>query len=378
MNVILYIHGKGGSAAESEHFKPLFPDCEVTGLDYQTFSPWDTGKEIRIAVEELKRKYENVILIASSIGAFFSMNADIDDMIQKAYFISPIVDMEKLITDMMKLANVTEQKLESEGVIRTDFGEDLSWQYLSYVRSHPIKWRVPTQILYGSNDHLTSLETITDFANKHQANLTVMEGGEHWFHTEEQMVFLDKWIKNEKRNKNTKALVVIDIQNDITKHYRDIVDNINAAVDWAVNEGMHVVYIKHNNITVGTRTFKPSTRGEELVPELKVVSDNIFVKTKSNALTSEAFSKFIAENGITEFYIAGADATACVKSTCFNMRKAGYTVHVFSDCVTSYDLKKIQEMLAYYEKQGCELKNIKGMNSIFVKGSNLARARKSD
>ena len=127
MNVILYIHGKGGSAAESEHFKPLFPDCEVTGLDYQTFSPWDTGKEIRIAVEELKRKYENVILIASSIGAFFSMNADIDDMIQKAYFISPIVDMEKLITDMMKLANVTEQKLESEGVIRTDFGEDLSW-----------------------------------------------------------------------------------------------------------------------------------------------------------------------------------------------------------------------------------------------------------
>ena len=359
MNVILYIHGKGGSAAESEHFKPLFPDCEVTGLDYQTFSPWDTGKEIRIAVEELKRKYENVILIASSIGAFFSMNADIDDMIQKAYFISPIVDMEKLITDMMKLANVTEQKLESEGVIRTDFGEDLSWQYLSYVRSHPIKWRVPTQILYGSNDHLTSFETISDFANKHQATLTVMEGGEHWFHTEEQMVFLDKWIKNEKRNKNTKALVVIDIQNDITKHYRDIVDNINAAIDWAVNEGMHVVYIKHNNITAGTRTFKPSTRGEELVPELKVVSDNIFVKTKSNALTSEAFSKFIAENGITEFYIAGADATACVKSTCFNMRKAGYTVHVFSDCVTSYDLKKTQEMLAYYEKQGCELKILK-------------------
>ena len=101
MNVILYIHGKGGSAAESEHFKPLFPDCEVIGMDYQTFSPWDTGKEIRIAVEELKRKYENVILIASSIGAFFSMNEDIDDMIQKASFISPIVDMEKLITDMM-------------------------------------------------------------------------------------------------------------------------------------------------------------------------------------------------------------------------------------------------------------------------------------
>ena len=152
-----------------------------------------------------------------------------------------------------------------------------------------------------------------------------------------------------------KALVVIDIQNDITKHYRDIIGNINAAIDWAVAEGMHVVYIKHNNITPGTRTFKPGTRGEALAPELKVVSDNIFIKTKSNALTSEPFVALIAENGITEFYIAGADATACVKSTCFNMRKAGYTVHVLSDCVTSYDLKKLPEMLAYYEKQGCEL-----------------------
>lgn len=155
----------------------------------------------------------------------------------------------------------------------------------------------------------------------------------------------------------TKALVIIDIQNDITKHYRDIVSNINAAIDWAVSEGMHVVYIKHNNITASTRTFKPGTRGEELVPELKVVSDHIFVKTKSNALTSEAFTAFIAENSITVFYIVGADATACVKSTCFNMRKAGYMVHVLSDCITSYDLKKLPEMFAYYAKQGCELLN---------------------
>ena len=96
---------------------------------------------------------------------------------------------------MMEWANVTEQELESKGVVHTDYGEDLSWEYLSYVRSHPIEWRVPTKILYGSNDHLTSLEIITDFANKHQATLTVMKNGEHWFHTEDQMLFLDNWIK---------------------------------------------------------------------------------------------------------------------------------------------------------------------------------------
>ena len=155
---------------------------------------------------------------------------------------------------------------------------------------------------------------------------------------------------------NNRTLVVIDIQNDITKHYRDIIENINAAIEWAVTEGMHIAYIKHNNTTTASRTFKPGSKGVELVPEMKVVSSNIFVKTKSNALTSEAFSAFITTNDINEFYVAGADATACVKSTCFNMTKAGYTVHVLSDCITSYDLKKLPEMLAYYESKGCDIK----------------------
>ncbi len=195
MDAVLYIHGKDGSAAESEHYKPLFPACEVIGLDYQTFTPWETGKEIRAAVEALKDSHENIVLIANSVGAFFSMNAGVDKLIQKAYFISPIVDMEKLIGNMMVWANVTEEALKSQGVIHTEFGEDLSWDYLTYVRNHPVEWTAPTKILYGGKDNLTSLETISNFAKEHNADLTVMESGEHWFHTEEQMKFLDDWIR---------------------------------------------------------------------------------------------------------------------------------------------------------------------------------------
>ena len=114
------------------------------------------------------------------------------------------------------------------------------------------------------------------------------------------------------------ALVVIDLQNDITKNYREIVERVNRAIAWAVEAEMYVVYIKHNNLSAGTRTFKPNTHGAELVPELDVVSDFIFVKSKSNALTSEDFLRFIEDHGITEFFLTGADATACVKSTCFN------------------------------------------------------------
>ena len=62
------------------------------------------------------------------------------------------------------------------------------------MREHPVLWQVPTRILYGVHDNLTSLETIRAFAEKTGAELTVMPDGEHWFHTEWQMQFLDQWI----------------------------------------------------------------------------------------------------------------------------------------------------------------------------------------
>ena len=90
---------------------------------------------------------------------------------------------------------------------------------------------------------------------------------------------------------------------------------------------------------------------------MKIVSDNIFIKSKGNALTSEDFAAFISENGVKEFYVAGADAVACVKSTCYNMAN-GYKVHVLSNCITSYDKRKIPEMLNYYERNGCSIETL--------------------
>lgn len=152
-----------------------------------------------------------------------------------------------------------------------------------------------------------------------------------------------------------KALVIIDIQNDITKNYKDVIGSINKAVDWAVDHHIHVIYIRHENLSAGTRTFKPNTPGAELVLDLKIVSKNVFTKCKGNALTSEEFAAFIRENQIRDFYIAGADAVACVKSTCYNLCKANYGVTVLSDCITSYDKRKIEEMLRYYQSKGSKI-----------------------
>ena len=194
-DLVLYLHGKGGSAEESEHFRPLFSNSEVIGLAYRSDVPWKAGTEISDAVNELQDRYGSITLIANSIGAYFCMCAGIGGQIDRAYFISPIADMERLIRDSMARAGVSEARLEAEGAIAVGFGEDLSWEYLCYVRSHPVKWDVPTEILYGSRDHLTAYETIKAFAKAHGAGLTVMEGGEHWFHTDGQMRFLDAWIR---------------------------------------------------------------------------------------------------------------------------------------------------------------------------------------
>ena len=152
-----------------------------------------------------------------------------------------------------------------------------------------------------------------------------------------------------------KALVIIDIQNDITKNYKGIIDNINKSIDWAVNNDIHIVYIRHENLSPGTRTFKPNTRGAELASDLKIASNNVFTKYKTNALTSKEFADFINKNEISEFYLTGADATVCVKSTCYNLLKANYKVNILSDCITSWDKKKIPEMLHYYENQGSKI-----------------------
>ena len=203
---ILYLHGQGGSKAEAAFFAAA---AAVAG--WQTVSvdlpghgdreseaaalvPWQVVPELQTVLAYLQQHWQGIRLRANSIGAYFSMLAFAGATIEKALFVSPIVDMERLICDMMQWAKVTPEQLCEKGEITTEFGQTLSWRYLCWVRQHPLDgWQIPTAILYAGQDTMTSRDTVTTFAQKHHAELTVYEPGEHWFHTPAQLDAMQTW-----------------------------------------------------------------------------------------------------------------------------------------------------------------------------------------
>lgn len=193
---VVYVHGKGGSESEANSFCKAFCGCDVLGMEYGAETPWEAQKEFSVEFLQLTQHYQKVYLVANSIGAYFSMMALPQEKICQAFFVSPIVDMQRLICDALKHCGASEEDLHRQGTI-FDGNLLLSWQYLQWVRQNPVCWKVPTAVLYGEHDCLVPFDTVAAFANSHCATLTVMSGGEHWFHTKEQLAFVNDWMQQQ-------------------------------------------------------------------------------------------------------------------------------------------------------------------------------------
>ena len=192
----VYIHGLGGTAAEGESYRKFFSaNEELIGFDYRARSP-------EAAVEEFPRFFQTLgrrelVLIANSIGAYYALLSLAAVPLRKALLIAPIVDMEGLIRRRLAAGGWDEEALRRAGRIEVAAGEALSWDYLCWVRQHPIRWRQPTAILAGDRDELSPPATLGAFAAATGARLTLMPAGEHWFHTAAQRRFRDDWLRRE-------------------------------------------------------------------------------------------------------------------------------------------------------------------------------------
>jgi uncharacterized protein len=195
--VYLFVHGKGGCKEEAASFaEAAVPQgYQVVSVDLPAeLNPWTVVPELEQVYAYLNEHWQVTALRASSIGAYFSMLALLDKPLERALFVSPVVNMEQLIGRMMTWAGVSEEQLHTEQEIPTSFGETLSWKYFCYAKDHPLTaWKTSTAILYAEKDALISSEMIDAFAQSHQVALTVYKDGEHWFHTPEQVAAMNRW-----------------------------------------------------------------------------------------------------------------------------------------------------------------------------------------
>ena len=194
--LVVYIHGLHGSAEEVESYKFL-TDYDIKGLKYEDGNPWEVGPIIKKKFAETIKSYKEVVIIANSIGAFYAYEYLGGFNIEKAFFISPVASMLKIILDYIVTGKVAEEDLKNKRFITLEDGTALSYDfYKKYSKSnYNGKWEVPTEILYGSRDELVYIENIAEFLEYHPlSRLTIKQGAEHWFHTDEEKEFIKQWI----------------------------------------------------------------------------------------------------------------------------------------------------------------------------------------
>jgi len=153
--------------------------------------------DLTAIVEYVKTISSNISVFACSIGTYFCLLAYRDLSLKQCLFLSPVLNMERIINNMMTWFNVSEDRLEAEKEIETPIGQTLYWDYYCYVKSHPIDtWNKPTAILYGSNDNLSEFNVVSEFVKRYHCMLHVLEDGEHYFHTDEQLYYFRQWLRD--------------------------------------------------------------------------------------------------------------------------------------------------------------------------------------
>lgn len=152
-------------------------------------------QDLKKIISYVKQHWENISLFGCSMGAYFSLLAYKEENLGQCLFLSPVVDMERIISNMMMWFDITPEMLKEKKEIETPIGQVLYWDYYNYVKDHPIDtWETATSILYGAKDEMCEFETIENFVKLFHCELEIMQEGEHYFHTDEQLKVYNNWL----------------------------------------------------------------------------------------------------------------------------------------------------------------------------------------
>ncbi|HVT86058.1 MAG TPA: isochorismatase family protein [Chitinophagaceae bacterium] len=165
-----------------------------------------------------------------------------------------------------------------------------------------------------------------------------------------------------------KALLILDIKDDFTGNNArmpmdtiqtdQMIHNLNNLVTNLDTSSYEIIYIGNEfskfdllNIFRNFAAIKGS-QGIKQDSRLKIVSANYFPKNRENAFTNPFLDAFLKSKSVSELFISGLKAEACVYSTTKGAIKNGYKVNVLTDCIATTSNRKRDKMLQKYVKAG--------------------------
>ena len=153
--------------------------------------------DLKKIMDYAKSQAHSISLMANSMGAYFSLMAYKEDNLKHCLFLSPVVNMQRLIENTMKSFHISEEQLCREKTILTPIGLTLYCDYYRYVKEHPVqKWNTPTSILYGKKDEICAYDSVASFAERFGCQLDISDTSEHYFHTEKDLTIYRRWIRS--------------------------------------------------------------------------------------------------------------------------------------------------------------------------------------
>ena len=198
MKAYIYVHGKYGSSEEAPFYKDYLAEEEVIGFSYlDDESPYLIKERLRSLFDELKKSYDEVNVIANSIGCYYAYVSLFDKEVNKTMFISPFVHLEKYIDMVMARFNISLSKLEEEKHIVLEGYEPLDYIFYKFVKENKVKYQKKINVIYGLEDNLVSYDNIDSFVKENDVILTTVEKGKHFFKDDFEIKALKEWLRKD-------------------------------------------------------------------------------------------------------------------------------------------------------------------------------------
>lgn len=173
----------------------------------------------------------------------------------------------------------------------------------------------------------------------------------------------------EKKYENEKYVIVLDVQQYWTdktlskEAAAGMLTAINALIEKSNPE--KVIYVKSNHkaLVLSFKGIKVDTiLNNEFDRNLKIINDNIFVKSEGDAFATKALTDFLDKNKAKEIIVTGLLAEKCVNATALGGLSRGYDIYLITEAVGGKSEKSKAKVIEKLKKSGVKILDINDLH----------------